>query len=63
VFLPKSINRTIPAVTLFLSDGVKRAGEEEDDIACISRLAVVWFQDAFAMPIDEAVLEKIRGIN
>lgn len=48
---------------LFLFGGVQRAGEEEDDIAYLSRLAVVWFQDAFAMPIDATILEQIRGIN
>ena len=47
---------------LFLSGGVERAGEE-DDIAYMSRLAVVWFQDTFAMPIDDAVLMQIKELH
>lgn len=37
--------------------------EDDEDIAFASILAVVWFQENFALPIDESVLERIKAID
>jgi hypothetical protein len=37
--------------------------EGDEDIAFASILAVVWFQETFALPIDESVLERIKAID
>ena len=51
----------IACTALFRSNGVMREGDE--DIAFASILAVVWFQETFALPIDESVLERIKAID
>jgi hypothetical protein len=52
---------TIPAVTClasFQSFAPARALEAD-----CSSLKIVWFQNEFAMPIDQAVLQRIRAID
>lgn len=51
----------IACTALFRSGGVQREGDE--DIGIMSAMAIVWFQDYFALPIDEAVLDKIKAID
>lgn len=54
----------IPAIgctALFHSSGVRR--KDDPDIAIGSVLAVVWFQDDFALPIDPRVVTQIKKIR
>lgn len=52
----------IVCTALFRSKGIAREGDD-DDITFASVLTVVWFQENFAMPIDEVVLERIKTID
>jgi hypothetical protein len=51
----------LPYITCFAEfDSSILEGDEENDA---SWLTVVWYQDEFAMPIDEGVLEQIKLID
>lgn len=56
-----NVSPYIACTALFRSNGVMR--EDDEDIAFASILAVVWFQENFALPIDESVLERIKAID
>jgi hypothetical protein len=51
----------IACTARFYSSGVVREGDE--DIAFASVMTVVWFQETFALPIDEMAMEHIKAID